>query len=173
MLESIDNIEVIIFDKKQGWRGYVSVWKQLKGKRFDALLHMQYAIRASIVTLGIKAKHKLGFDKIRSQDGQHWFTNTKVPSPEKTHVLDGLIAFNEVLGIPDCSPKWDLSYPESAGVWAQSHLLADKRNLVIVPVQVKPIRTGRFKAMSISSIMRTNWAGTLFLLVAHRLWNKS
>ncbi|PKF80197.1 ADP-heptose--LPS heptosyltransferase I [Vibrio sp. vnigr-6D03] len=133
LLESIDNIEVIVFDKKQGWRGYVSVWKQLKGRRFDALLHMQYAIRASIITLGIKAKHKLGFDKIRSQDGQHWFTNTKVPSPEKPHVLDGLIAFNEVLGIPDSSPKWDLSYTESAGVWAQSHLLADKRNLVIVP----------------------------------------
>ncbi|MBD1558493.1 glycosyltransferase family 9 protein [Vibrio sp. S9_S30] len=133
LLESIDNVEVIIFDKKLGWKGYTSVWQQLKGRKFDALLHMQYAIRASIVTLGIRAKYKLGFDKVRSQDGQHWFTNIKVPSPNTPHVLDGLMAFNPVLGVPNGDPKWLLSYPEPASLWAQSHLLTDKRNLVIVP----------------------------------------
>ncbi|MBE4449711.1 glycosyltransferase family 9 protein, partial [Vibrio parahaemolyticus] len=56
LLAAIEGVEVIVFDKKAGLDGYKALWKQLKGREFDALLHMQYAIRASVVTLGIKAK---------------------------------------------------------------------------------------------------------------------
>jgi ADP-heptose:LPS heptosyltransferase len=37
-------------------------------------------MRASIATLGIKAKVKLGFDRERASDGQWLFTNHRVPS---------------------------------------------------------------------------------------------
>lgn len=80
LLAAIDGVEVIVFDKKAGLDGYKSLWRQLKGREFDALLHMQYAIRSSVATLGIKAKYKLGFSSDRSQDFQTLFTNVKVPS---------------------------------------------------------------------------------------------
>ncbi|GAM54713.1 lipopolysaccharide heptosyltransferase I [Vibrio ishigakensis] len=100
LLQAVENIEVIVFDKNKGIQAYLALWKSLKGREFDALLHMQYAIRASVATLGIKSKYKLGFDKKRSQDFQTLFTNHKVKSPESMHVLDGLMAFSSKLGVP-------------------------------------------------------------------------
>lgn len=133
LLKSISNINVVVFNKKNGFSEYLRVWKLLKGTRFDALLHMQYAIRASLLTLGIKAKYKLGFDAARSQDGQRLFTNIKVPSPISNHVLDGLRQFALTLGIPEFTPAWSLHYDNEAKNWATAHLSKEKTNLVIVP----------------------------------------
>ncbi|WP_375752229.1 glycosyltransferase family 9 protein [Vibrio sp. HN007] len=137
LIEGLDGIEVVVFDKKQGWNGYKSLWKSLKGRKFDALLHMQYAFRASIATLGIKANYKLGFDSVRSQDFQTLFTNIKVPSPNEPHVLDGLLSFCKTLGIEDTLPSWSIPYSESDCRWAKQHIKPDGKNLVIVPAASK------------------------------------
>ncbi|MDW6002212.1 glycosyltransferase family 9 protein [Vibrio mangrovi] len=133
LIHDLENINVIIFDKKQGLKAYRQLWTTLKGEQFDALLHMQYAFRASIATLGIKATYKLGFDATRSQDFQTWFTNQHVPSPNAPHVLDGMLAFAQFLGIKDTTPKWALTYSDSDNQWAEEKLNVHKRNLVIVP----------------------------------------
>jgi heptosyltransferase I len=133
LLQAIDGIEVIVFDKKAGLEGYKSLWKQLKGRQFDALLHMQYAIRASVATLGIKAKYKLGFSSDRSQDFQTLFTNVKVPSPTSLHVADGLMAFAHQIGVPQSELTWSLSYSEQDANWAEAKLQTGKPNLLLVP----------------------------------------
>ena len=133
LIHDLPGIEVIVFDKKQGWQGYRQLWSQLKGRQFDALLHMQYALRASVATLGIKARYKLGFDALRSQDFQTWFTNVKVPSPATPHVLDGLLAFGHTLGVTDMNPTWRIPYSPQDGEWADAQLDNTKRNLVMVP----------------------------------------
>lgn len=115
-------IEVIVFDKSLGEQGYRQLWGQLKGRYFDALLHIQYALRASVATLGIRAKYKLGFDSKRSQEFQRLFTNIKVPSPDKPHILDGLFAFCHVLGIEGITPSWDIRYSNEDREWAQKIL---------------------------------------------------
>ncbi|PMH45984.1 glycosyl transferase [Vibrio sp. 10N.286.49.B3] len=133
LIADLPNIDVIVFDKKDGWSGYKKLWAQLKGQHFDALLHMQYALRASVATLGIKARYKLGFDAQRSQDFQTLFTNVKVPSPSEPHVLDGLLAFTHTLGVTAAEPTWSLSYTEQEGQWASEQLNPNLRNVVIVP----------------------------------------
>ncbi|EGU33589.1 glycosyltransferase family 9 protein [Vibrio scophthalmi] len=133
LLAAVANIEIIVFDKKAGWQGYKALWQQLKGREFDALLHMQYAIRASIATLGIKAKYKLGFDKQRSQDFQTLFTNCKVPSPSSLHVVDGLMAFATQIGVELNEPDWSLHYANADKQWAESNINLDKPNLLVVP----------------------------------------
>lgn len=137
LVRQLPGIEVIEFDKKLGIKGYLSLWQRLKDRKFDALLHMQYAFRASIATLGIKAQYKLGFDATRSQDFQRLFTNIKVTSPSSTHVLDGLMAFSHQLGIKDTTPKWTIPYTSEDKAWALEHLSKVKRNLVIVPAASK------------------------------------
>ncbi|MDN3679509.1 glycosyltransferase family 9 protein [Vibrio tapetis subsp. quintayensis] len=137
LIGSLPNIEVIVFDKKQGLKGYQVLWKTLKNHRFDALLHMQYAFRASIATLGINARYKLGFDAQRSQDFQHLFTNVKVPSPKAPHVLDGLLAFAKTLGVRDITLKWAIPYSDQESHWALENLQAQSANLVIVPAASK------------------------------------
>ena len=133
LLAAIDGVEVIVFDKKAGLEGYKALWKQLKGRKFDALLHMQYAIRASVATLGIKAKYRLGFSSDRSQDFQTLFTNVKVPSPQSLHVADGLMAFAHQIGVPNTEPDWTLTYSEQDREWAKAHISGDKPNLLLVP----------------------------------------
>ncbi|MGR5325734.1 glycosyltransferase family 9 protein [Vibrio sp. DNB22_17_1] len=133
LLKAIDGIEVIVFDKKAGLNGYKALWQQLKGREFDALLHMQYAIRASLATLGIKAKYKLGFSSDRSQDFQTLFTNVKVPSPTSLHVADGLMAFAHQIGVPKSELTWSLSYSEQDKTWAMQELGTNKPNLLLVP----------------------------------------
>lgn len=137
LIEDLAGIKVVVFDKKDGWQGYKKLWAELKPFQFDALLHMQYAFRASIATLGIKAKYKLGFDAIRSQDFQNLFTNIKVPSPSSMHVLDGLLAFGQVLGVEEMTPLWNINYSEQNATWATNQLDKNKRNLVIVPAASK------------------------------------
>ncbi|ASA55942.1 glycosyltransferase family 9 protein [Vibrio gazogenes] len=152
LLAGLDNINLIVFDKKQGWQAYRQLWTTLKGERFDALLHMQYAFRASIATLGIKATYKLGFDATRSQDCQTWFTNLHVPSPDKPHVLDGLLAFAQYMGIRDITPKWTLTYSHHDQQWATQQLRQDKRNLVIVPGASKAYKN--WTAAGYAEVMR-------------------
>lgn len=137
LIKDLPGIEVVVFDKKNGLASYKSLWRRLKDKKFDALLHMQYALRASIATLGIKARYKLGFDHYRSQDFQTLFTNVKVPSPASPHVLDGLLAFGTTLGVSDMTPEWHVPYSESDHLWAQEHLGGKERTFVVVPAASK------------------------------------
>ncbi|MGL4932336.1 MAG: glycosyltransferase family 9 protein, partial [Aeromonas sp.] len=106
----------------KGWRGYLDLWQTLKGRKFDALLHLQAAMRASIATLGIRANIKLGFDRARANDGQWLFTNHKVPSPTSPHVLDGFLAFANELGIKDLTPDWQLPISTEHKAWAQEKI---------------------------------------------------
>lgn len=132
----LPNIKVIAFDKNQGVSAIFSLWRQLKTEHFDALLHMQTAMRASVLSVGIKAKYRLGFDKKRASDLQTWFTNIKVPSPASLHVLDGFMAFAHALGVPNAAPQWDLTLPADIEQWAKAQLSA-KPNVVIAPATSK------------------------------------
>lgn len=136
LLGDLDNIEVISFDKKKGFKGYLEIWSLLKGRKFDALLHMQTALRASIVSLGIKAKYKLGFDAQRSSDMQSLFINHKVPSPSSPHVLDGFIAFAKELGIIKMPLHWVIPMSEQDEEWAKVKI-SNKPTVVIVPAASK------------------------------------
>ncbi len=159
LIEGLQGIKVVIFDKKEGWQGYKKLWAELKGYKFDALLHMQYAFRASIATLGIKATYKLGFDSVRSQDFQSLFTNVKVPSPSSMHVLDGLLAFGETLGVADMSPSWKIDYSDNDAAWATSKLTTNKRNLVLVPAASKAYKnwTAEGYAQTIQHAFHLGW----------------
>ena len=122
LFADLPGVEVIPFDKSKGWRGYRDLWQTLKGRKFDALLHLQAAMRASIATLGISAKVKLGFDRARANDGQWLFTNHKVPSPASRHVQDGFLAFAKELGIKDLTPNWQLPISAEHQAWAKDKI---------------------------------------------------
>ncbi|USH02596.1 glycosyltransferase family 9 protein [Grimontia kaedaensis] len=135
----LPNVTVIAFDKKQGFKGMKAVWQSLKGQKFDALLHMQSAIRASLLSIGIKAKYRLGFDKVRASDLQSFFTNIKVTSPQSPHVLDGFMAFTETLGLQPQTPTWSLPIANEDLTWAKDQL-SGKPTLVVAPAASKAFK---------------------------------
>ncbi|ELV8701685.1 TPA: glycosyltransferase family 9 protein [Vibrio vulnificus] len=139
LLQGLEGVELIVFDKKQGLDGMKAVWRQLKGRRFDALVHMQLALRASIVTLGIKATYKVGFNFKRAKEGQWLFTNRKISDTESAHVLDSFYSFIEYLGVPRTPPQWQLPISDADHHFAQE-TLGDQPTLVISPAASKDER---------------------------------
>ncbi|MGO4999632.1 glycosyltransferase family 9 protein [Oceanisphaera sp. W20_SRM_FM3] len=135
LLQLLPNVEIIVFDKSAGWRAYMQLWRALKGRKFDALLHMQAALRASIASLGIRAKYRLGFDKSRAKDGQWIFTNYKVTA-EAEHVVDGFMAFGQALGLTEVTARWSFALPEADQQWAQLYQ-AQQPLLLICPAASK------------------------------------
>ncbi|MDO5054293.1 MAG: glycosyltransferase family 9 protein [Pasteurella oralis] len=137
LLAGIPNVELITYDKKTGWQGIFALWRQLKAQQFDALLNMQTALRASIISLGIKATYKIGFSKKRAREGQWLFTNRKITEPNSPHVLDGFMAFVDYLGVPIEQPQWQLQISEQDRQIVKQYLDPMRKNLLISPCSSK------------------------------------
>ena len=133
LVGDIPDIEFIIFDKNQGLAAYKQLRQQMYGRRFDVLLHMQMSIRASLASLLIPAKIRLGFDKQRAKDLQWLFTNHKIAAKTKQHVIDSFFGFTEALGIEEHLFEWNIPIPAEARSYADQTLNTNKKTLVISP----------------------------------------
>ncbi|OOF70775.1 glycosyltransferase family 9 protein [Rodentibacter caecimuris] len=138
LVAGIEGITFVPYDKKSGWVGIFSLWRQLKDRRFDVLLNMQTAFRASILSLGIRATYKVGFGKQRSREMQSLFVNRRIEDPDNPHVLDGFMAFAKYLGIPIVAPYWRLPISEEDYSVANQFLDSNRKNLIIAPCSSKP-----------------------------------
>ncbi|MDP8161681.1 glycosyltransferase family 9 protein [Pasteurella skyensis] len=138
LIKNIPNIELILFDKKSGWKGIVTLWKQLRTKRYDVLLNMQTAFRASVLSLGIRAKQKIGFNKERAREAQWLFTNAKIEPTTSIHVLDHQMMFAKALGVTDLVPHWNLALEQSDLIFASQFIDKNTKNIVIAPCSSKP-----------------------------------
>lgn len=135
LLQQLPDIEVIVFDKQAGLRGYVDIWQKLRGRRFDALLHMQAAMRASLLSLGLRARYRLGLPRDRAKDGQWLFTSHKVTALGE-HVVDGFMGFGKALGLTDLQPRWQFPLQQEALAWARQYL-GERPLLLICPASSK------------------------------------
>lgn len=131
LLKNLSNVEFVIFDKRAGLKGYLDLRDQLKGRKFDVLLHMQVALRASIASLCIPAKIKIGFDRRRAKEGQWLFTNKKIAPQKKPHVLEGFSGFAQALGVPTTQPSWQMPIADEDQLWASEQLIGNKPVAVI------------------------------------------
>ncbi|GGB57881.1 glycosyltransferase family 9 protein [Shewanella inventionis] len=139
LLKHLPGIEFVIFDKSKGWRSYTQLRSDLKSQRFDVLLHMQVALRATMASLMIKADVRVGFDKARAKEGQWLVTNHAVEPLATPHVLDGFMGFAKAIGVTDLTPRWDIPVPQSDTDFA-SQLIGDAKVMVICAAASKAER---------------------------------
>ena len=132
LVSDIEGVEFIVFDKNNGRHAYTKLRKKLSGRRFDVLLHMQAALRASIASLMIRADIKIGFDKMRSRDFQHWFTNARISGNPRVHVIDTFFQFLQALGINERIMHWNIPISNDDIAFAQK-TLGGKHTLLINP----------------------------------------
>src|SRR5438067_11441888 len=92
---------------------------KLRGRRFDVLLHMQLALRASLVAACVPATVKLGFDRARARELQWLFTTARIAPRAREHVLDSLFGFAVALGVGERLLRWDLPLPSAARAYAE------------------------------------------------------
>ena len=131
LIKGIPDINFIIFDKKNGFKEYLKIRKQLHDVKFDVLLHMQMSLRASLASLMIKSKIRVGFDRQRAKDGQWLFTNKKINHIPQQHVMDSLFGFSEILGIKEHKYIWNISIPDEARKSAKA-LIGNRSNYIII-----------------------------------------
>jgi heptosyltransferase I len=137
----IEGVESITVDKRAGLLGARSeLRRRLAGRRFDALLHMQLALRASLLAQVIDAQVKVGFDRARAREMQWLFTDARIEPHRQQHVLDSFFGFAEALGVSERVLRWDLPLPSDALDYAAG-LIADARpTLVVSPCSSHTLR---------------------------------
>lgn len=92
----VPDLNFIVYDKKQGLSP--SFRQQLKAHKFDVLLHMQTAARASLIAYHINAARKIGFAWQQSKEGQYWFCNEHISAQPRQHFVETFLGFAEHLG---------------------------------------------------------------------------
>jgi len=107
LMTLLEGVEFITVDKRASLAGLGALRSVLAGRHFEVLLHMQLALRASLVAASVSAAVKLGFDRPRARELQWLFTNARIAARTREHVLDsffGLLARARVLLSPDSGP---------------------------------------------------------------------
>lgn len=159
LLAGLSGVEFVVYDKASGLAGMRRLWRELGDTRFDVLLHMQQALRASVLSLGLKAKVRVGYDKARAKDAQHWFTHRQLALHPRAHVLESFLDFARLLGVEDLSLSWDLPVPETAFEEAAA-LTGDVPYLLMSPCANPRLRNFR------------NWSAEGYAAVVQHAWEQ-
>ncbi|NOT89604.1 MAG: glycosyltransferase family 9 protein [Lysobacter sp.] len=120
LLEGLPGVEFLVYDKKTGLAGMRMLRRELQGRRFDALLQMQVAARANLLSAFLPATRRIGYDRSRSKDLHGLFINERIPDRPGIHVLDAIGSFCEPLGLKQTEVIWDLPVPDAAREWARA-----------------------------------------------------
>ncbi|MEL7538476.1 MAG: glycosyltransferase family 9 protein [Pseudomonadota bacterium] len=147
LVQGTEGCEFIIFDKRLGWSGYRAVWRALADRRFDALLMMHASMRANVLSLGIRASRRIGFDKNRARDFQRWFTNERIEPQPRAHVVDGFFGFVRHLGIETHEPQWSIPIDDEARSFAASARATGRPLIVVSPLSSQ--RSNNFRNWSV------------------------
>lgn len=133
LLGDLDNVEFIVFDKREGRGAQRTVRELLSGRRFDALLHMQVALRANLLSRAVNAPLRIGYDRARSKDLHGFFVNCRIPARTGEHVLEAMASFLEPLGLCQTGVRWDIPIPADAHEFAARYLPAGTPTLLVSP----------------------------------------
>lgn len=157
LLAGLSGVEFVVYDKTTGLAGMRALWRRLADTRFDVLLHMQQALRASVLSLGLKADVRVGYDKARAKDAQHWFTHRQLAPHPRAHVLESFLDFARLLGVEDLSLAWDLPIPDAAREEAAA-LTGEAPYLLMSPCANPRLRNYR------------NWSAEGYAAVIEHAW---
>jgi heptosyltransferase I len=140
LMSLLPEVEFITVDKRAGPRGLLALRRQLQGRRFDVLLHLQLAFRASLASSVIPARIKLGFDRGRARELQWLFSNVQIAPREREHVLDSFLGFASALGSEDDALTWDVPLSDEALTYANQLIPDAQPTLVISPCSSHVLR---------------------------------
>ncbi|MGY1459164.1 MULTISPECIES: glycosyltransferase family 9 protein [unclassified Luteimonas] len=141
LLEGLPGVEFVVYDKKTGREGMGALRRELAGRDFDALLLMQLALRANLLSRTVRARRRIGYDRARSKELHGLFVNERIPADAGSHVLDVLGAFVRPLGLRQDRIEWNLPVPADARAWARAQWPDDGQpTLVVSPCSSHALR---------------------------------
>lgn len=140
LLENLQGVRLIRFNKKNGWRAYVELRQRLKATRFDVLLHMQVSARSNLASLMIKARIRLGWDHDRSRDLHGFCVNHRVPAVRQQHQVAAFLSFAQALGVDVDQPEWGFPIAADEQDFVNSYLDRGSKTLIISPSSSHSLR---------------------------------
>ena len=140
LLGHLPDVEFVVFDKKAGSRAYRELRTRLAGRRFDALLHMQLALRASLAAACVPARLRLGFDRTRARELQWLVTNARIEAKDREHVQDSFFGFTAALGIDGRSMRWDIPLGQASLEYAERAVPSGEPVLIVSPCSSHELR---------------------------------
>lgn len=143
LVGDLPGVEFIVFDKRAGITGFRQLARQLRGRRFDALLLCQVALRANLISTLIKAGIRVGYDPARSRDLHQAFINRRIPARSGEHALDAIASFVEPLGLARLPPRWDIPISAADHAAAERLLPGTAPTLLLSPCSSHPRRNWR------------------------------
>lgn len=149
LLEGLEGVDFVVYDKATGIAGMRALRRQLRARlgaqrRFDALLQMQVAARANLLSAFVPAARRIGYDRARSKDLHGLFVDERIPDRSGIHVLDAIGSFCEPLGLRQTDVVWDLPVPADAHAWARAQWPSDSvRTLLVSPCSSHALRNWR------------------------------
>ena len=144
LLDGLPGVEFLVYDKKSGLAGMRALRRELRGQRFDALLQMQVAARANLLSAFLPARRRIGYDRSRSKDLHGLFVNERIPDRPGIHVLDAIGSFCEPLGLKQTNVAWEMPVPDAAREWARAQWPDDGMpTLAISPCSSHGLRNWR------------------------------
>jgi len=132
LLEGLRGVAFHVYDKKSGLAGMRALRRELPTTGFAALLQMQVAFRANVLSAFIPARRRIGYDRARSKDLHGLFINERIPDRPGIHVLDAIGSFCEPLGLKQTAVSWDLATPADAHDWARAQWDDDGRPVLMI-----------------------------------------
>lgn len=140
LVENMDGVEFVVIPKPDTLRDYWRFRKQMRDRTFDVLLAIQSSFRANLLYPLIKARRKIGYDRLRAKDGHALFVGETI-TPGDDHTLDGFLRFADALGVSTRDIRWDLPISEQDDHWARQQLLSQGPILLVNPAASKPERS--------------------------------
>ena len=143
LMSALPEVEFITVDKRARRSARRELAARLKGRHFDVLLHMQLALRASLIARRIRATIKLGFDRPRARELQWLFTNRRIAAHRREHVLDSFFGFAAALGVHERLLRWEVPVAAGAQETAAQLIPDGARVLIISPCSSHTLRNWR------------------------------
>ncbi|WP_430389436.1 glycosyltransferase family 9 protein [Dyella sp. 20L07] len=140
LVGDLPGVDFVTFDKGAGLAGMRAVGKALEGQHFDALLQMQVALRSNLLSLFVRSRRRIGYDRARARDGHGLIIGERIPARTGEHVLDALGSFCEPLGLKQTQVRWDIPIPDEAHAWAAEQLPGDTPTLLVSPTSSHALR---------------------------------
>ena len=143
LMSVLPGVEFIIVDKRADRADRRVLRQQLAERRFDLLLHLQLALRASLLAWRIPATTKLGFDRARARELQWLVTNQRIAPRQREHVLDSFMGFADALDLPRMPLDLRLPLPDEALAYARALIPDGRPTLVVSPCSSHTARNWR------------------------------
>ncbi|HEX5438639.1 MAG TPA: glycosyltransferase family 9 protein [Gemmatimonadaceae bacterium] len=131
--------EIIPFERRRGWRGFMDVRRALRVREFDLVLALQDYFKAGLIATFAHTGVTLGLDRGRARDLTWLLTSHHVPPHSPQHVQDEYLEFLAPLGIPAEPLEWHLGpWPDERAWQAQFTSAIDRPIAALVVGSSRP-----------------------------------